>query len=241
MAVVAGCGLTGHNSSPRTTAPAVTAAAPTTLPPATTPGIQTTGTRTVLSPIGLHVRDRPATTGKVLGTARQGATLAVVGYSAAGGGWYHVHGATITGWISARPTLSAPGHFKAYSSTPLNFNALYPATWTVKESLRSTEFAAPAGGNTITVVTGTNVAALPKGHTGYVLSHSEQIVVCGVTSYLDGYTNPSAGSAYLAQISLPLDKTHALGIEGNLPGPAQLPEIRTFAASVTFPYPVCQG
>jgi hypothetical protein len=240
VVVLAGCSPFGRSSSPRIKAPASTVPT-TTLPPTTIPGVQASGARTVLTPIGLNVRAQPATTGKVLGIAAQGVTLTVIGYDPAGGGWYHVRGAAVTGWISANSVLSAPGDFKAYSSTSLKFDALYPATWTVKESSLSTEFVAPAGGGTITVVTGANVAALPRGHTGYVLSRSEQIVVCGVTSYLDVYTTPSAGGAYLAQISLALDRTHALGIEASLPGPLQLPEVRTFAASVSFPYPACQG
>ena len=118
---------------------------------------------------------------------------------------------------------------------------MYPSTWTVKEAPTSTTFVAPAGGGTIEAVAAATVAALPKGHPGYALNHSEQIVVCGVTSYLDGYSSPATGSAYLAQISLPLDRTHALGIEASLPGVAQLAQVRTFAATISFPYPACQG
>lgn len=241
--LVGGCSLPGHSASPKATTPVATTTPGTTAAAATTtiPGIQTTGTRTVLSPIGLNVRDQPATTGKVVGTAAQGATLAVVGYSLAAGGWYQVRGATVTGWITARAGLSAPGDFKGYTSAPLAFTALYPAGWTVKESPTSTAFVAPGATESITVVTGANLAALPKGLPGYVLSHSEQIVVCGLTSYLDSYTAPAPGSPYVAQINLPLDATHALGIEGSLAGAAQLGDVRTFAATVSFPYPACEG
>lgn len=242
VVVVAGCGVSGQASSPKTTAaPATTSITTTSLPTTTLPGNQTSGTRTVLSPIGVNLRDQPAATGQVLGTAAQGAVLTVVGFDPTGGGWYHVRGATVTGWISAGAGLSATGDFKGYSSAKLNFDALYPSTWTVQESATSTDFVAPAGGGSITVVTGANVAALPKGQSGYALSHTEQIVVCGVTSYLDGYTTAAPGSAYLAQISLPVDATHALGIEGSLPGASQLSVVRAFAASVTFSSPACQG
>lgn len=243
IGMVAGCSLPGHNAAPKPTTPVVTTSPGSTAVAATTtiPGIQTSGARTVLSPIGLNVRDQPATTGKVVGTAAQGVTLAVVGYSPAAGGWYQVHGATVTGWITARAGLSAPGDFKGYTSAPLAFTALYPAAWSVKEAPASTAFVAPGATESITVVTGANLAALPKGLPGYVLSHSEQIVVCGVTSYLDSYTGAAPGSPLAAQISLPLDATHALGIEGNLAGVAQLGDVRTFAATVSFPYPACEG
>lgn len=243
IGMVAGCSLPGHNAAPKPTTPVVTTSPSSTAVAATTtiPGIQTSGARTVLSPIGLNVRDQPATTGKVVGTAAQGVTLAVVGYSPAAGGWYQVHGATVTGWITARAGLSAPGDFKGYTSAPLAFTALYPAAWSVKEAPASTAFVAPGATESITVVTGANLAALPKGLPGYVLSHSEQIVVCGVTSYLDSYTGAAPGSPLAAQISLPLDATHALGIEGNLAGVAQLGDVRTFAATVSFPYPACEG
>ena len=117
VVLVAACSPSGGSSGPRPPGAAVT------VPPAistttTIPGIQTSGTRTVLSPIGLNVRDQPAATGRVLGVAGQGAALAVIGYTPAGGGWYHVHGATVTGWISARTDTVRPRLLPAHTTRP---------------------------------------------------------------------------------------------------------------------------
>lgn len=79
----------------------------------------------MLSPTGLNVRGAPSASGPVVGSAAQGTVLTVLGYTAGGGGWFKVKGATVTGWITAQPSLSAPGEFHTYSSSA--FSALYPA------------------------------------------------------------------------------------------------------------------
>jgi hypothetical protein len=185
-----------------------------------------------------------------LATAAQGTVLAVLGNN--GHGWLLVKGATHTGWISDSPSLSAPGKFSAYTSTSNQFNALYPMGWTYAEAPPSTVvFRAPSGPDTVVVTTAASTAALGPGRHGYQETQSEQIVVCGVTTHLDTYTASAAptGSAgpgtsaqrYLAQVLVPLDATHALGIDANLATLTALPTVRNFANSVTFPFPQCEG
>jgi hypothetical protein len=242
---VGACGSSGKKAVPPTK-PTVTV---TTLPASTTtatpttattlPTAQASGARTVLSPIGLNVRAQPAKSAKVLGTAAQGTVLTVLANN--GQGWLEVKGATTTGWISATPALSAPG----------KFGALYPLGWTAAEAPpTNVVFRAPSGPDTVVVTNGASVAALGRGRAGYHQSQSEQIVVCGVTTHLDTYmaTGVPAGATtagatvqqYLAQVLVPLDAQHALGINANLTDLSVLPTVRNFANSVTFPYPECQ-
>jgi Bacterial SH3 domain len=213
---------------------------------------QASGERTVLSPIGVNVRAEPSMSAKVLGTAAQGAVLTTLGHVDANGGWYQVRGATVTGWISADPTLSAPGEFRTYTSGL--FSALYPATWTSAESPpASVVFRSDTGPENIVVTGGPSEAKLPQGRDGYGQSGSRQIVVCGVTSDLVTYqqaessgTTPPATAAttlpFLAEILLTVDAQHALGVYGNLSdlGP-QLQTFQAFAASLVFPSKQCTG
>jgi hypothetical protein len=192
----------------------------------------------VLSPIGLNVRADASKTAAVLGTAAQGAALTVLSHTDQGGGWYQVKGATVTGWISDSPKLSAPGKFTAYSSDQHQFAALYPEGWTVAEMPpASVVFHPPAGTDTLVATTAATVALLGRGRPGYRQTGDEQVVVCGVTGDLLTFTQ--AGH-YLAQVHLTLDPQHALGIDGNLSDPAQVQRVRDLAYSLTFPFPQCE-
>lgn len=159
----------------------------------------------MLSPTGLNVRAEPSASAPVLGSAAQGAVLTVLGYTGSEGGWFKVKGATVTGWISAQPTLSAPGEFKTFSSP--DFTALYPADWSesaVGATSTSTTSTAPAdtstsqapttpssvafrpgaGAGDIVVTSAGSVAQLPHGRTSYGRASVTQVVVCGVTAAL---------------------------------------------------------
>ncbi|MHB8341015.1 MAG: SH3 domain-containing protein [Mycobacteriales bacterium] len=162
--------------------------------------------RTVLSPIGLNVRGAPSTSAPVLGTAAQGVVFTVLGYTSSGGGWFKVKGTTVTGWISAQPTLSAPGEFHSYSSA--QFAALYPATWTesalpgsapvpsasaapqatstsaTSAALSSVVFRRASGAGDIVVIAAGSVSQLPHGRAGYGPNSVSQVVACGITAGL---------------------------------------------------------
>ena len=201
----AGCTTARHTSSPSTSKPSTT----TTSTASTTiaPGLQVGGSLTVLSPIGLNVRKAPSSSAPVLGTAAQGAVFTVVGTTSSAGGWFNVKGATVTGWITSEPTLSAPGTFHHYSSS--DFAALYPATWTeaplaappptpptssATAAATSTTVAAatptgvqfrPSSGvGDITVLAAGSVSQLPHGRAGYGVKSVSPVVACGITAGL---------------------------------------------------------
>lgn len=200
VGVVTGCSSNPHRSSPTTSSPSTTAPVTST----SAPGPQTSGSRTVLSPNGLNVRGAPDPSAPVVGSAAQGVVLTVLGYMDSAGGWFKVKGATVTGWISAKPTLSAPGEFRSYSSA--QFAALYPAGWTesplpgstaaptTSTSLETTTAAAatpssvvfrPASGvGDIVVTAAGSVSQLPHGREGYARNSVSQVVACGTTAGL---------------------------------------------------------
>jgi hypothetical protein len=243
---LAGCGLFGGSGghAARQTRPTVKSpAAPTTT---SLPGIQTSGPRTVLSPVGLHVRAAPSLGARVLGTAGRGAVLEVLDHAAGSGGWYKVRGATLTGWVSGNPSLSAPGRFRDFTSGAHQFRALFPLTWSVVESRASATFRAPAGGEAIQVTTAPSIAKLGAVTAGYQQIRTETMVACGVTGDLDTYapapgTGRPASPPYFARIRLALDRTHALGIAASFKDLSGLQPVRDFANSITFPFPECQG
>ena len=137
--------------------------------------------------------------------------LTVLGYTSSGGGWFKVKGATVTGWISAQPTLSAAGDYRFYSSS--QFSALYPAAWTESAVSGSTPaettsvpatsaptqsattalapaapssvvFRAASGAGDIVVTSADNISQLPQGRTGYGRKSVSQLVACGITAGL---------------------------------------------------------
>jgi hypothetical protein len=240
------CGLIGGSGrhATRQTHPTVTSTAA----PATTaiPGVQTNGPRTVLSPTGLHVRAGPSLAARVLSTAAQGAVLEVLGRTEQGGGWYRVKGATVTGWISGNPSLSAPGRFRDFTSGVHHFHALFPLTWTVVESPASATFRSPTGREAIVVTTASSIAKLGSTKAGYHQVQTQTIVACGVTGDLvtyaaDAVPGGAAAVPYYAQIGLALDRQHALGIAASFTQLSELQPVRDFANSITFPFPECQG
>jgi uncharacterized protein YgiM (DUF1202 family) len=217
----------------------------------TVPGVQTSGPRTVLSPIGINVRADPHRGAKVLGTAAQGVALTVLGHTGAAGGWYQVKGQTVTGWISADPTLSAPGEFTPYTSN--QFNALYPATWTsTPYGPASVVFHSGSDPNNIVAIASSSTAKLPRGRVGYGEVGTSVVVVCGVTSALVTYqlasavastsTTVASSTSYRAEVRVTVDPHHALGFYAGLSAlGSQLDVFRNFLSSVTFSSKQCTG
>jgi uncharacterized protein YgiM (DUF1202 family) len=209
------------------------------------------GVRTVLSPLGLNIHITPALTAKVLGTAAQGAELTVVDHSDQNGGWFKVQGQTVTGWITADPSLTAPGSFTTYQSSDRGFNALYPQDWTFDASTTAVIFRPQNGPQTIVVRGGAKTSDFgAAGAAGYVGAGQQTVVVCGVTGDLNLFTHsgavtatPAPGSAgplaRLAQIRLRLDATHALGLDFNYSAAPDLDIFAAFYNSMTFPFPLC--
>lgn len=254
-AVTAGCSGGGPTSPPVATSRAPSAAPATATTP---PGPQTSGVRTVLSTNGLNVRAAPTKSARVLGTAAEGVQLTVLGYTSSDGGWFKVRGATVTGWISAEPTLSAPGTFSTYTSP--QFSALYPTGWaesalpasTTSPSLSSVLFRPASGTGDIVVTVAGSVAQLPHGRAGYARRSVSQVVACGTTTALVVYQQTGAASSapapttgpeslpYLAEIRLAASKGHALGVYADLPDLGRtLQVLNEFVASMTFSAPHC--
>jgi hypothetical protein len=243
--VLAGCTSPNpHHATGHATTTSTTSA------PSTSTTVPASGARTVLSPIGLNIRSAPSTTAAVLVTAAQGAVLTAVAQSS---GWLEVKGPTVTGWISADPTLSAPGTFAAYTSTQHQVSLLYPQGWTATESPpASVVFHPSSGRDTVVVTTAATVGQLGRGLPGYHQTNDEQVVVCGVTGELVTFVQMAAPTTstqpagivaehYLAQVHLTLDAQHALGIDANVADMSQLQSYRDFVNSVTFPFPQCHS
>ena len=262
--LAAGCNTGGHTAAPTTSSPPATTQPP---PPTTAPGPQTSGTRTVLSPVGLRVHKAPSKSAPVLGSAAEGVALTVLGYTSSDGGWFKVKGATVTGWITALPTLSAPGEFQSYSSS--QFAALYPNNWTeaalhpsaavpptsagAKPAATSSVVFHPTSGSGDIVVTAAgSVAQLPQGRAGYSRKSVTQVVACGVTAGLVVFqqsgappANSSATSVpqsltYLAEIRFAVDKQHALGVYADMTDlGATFQIVKALVSSMTFNSPQC--
>ena len=162
----------------------------------------------------------------------------MLGYTSSGGGWFKVKGATVTGWISAQPTLSAAGDYRFYSSS--QFSALYPATWTESAPSGSTSapttsvptqsttttatpvasssvvFRPASGAGDIVVISAGSISQLPQGRAGYSRRTVSQVVACGVT----------AGLVIFQQA----------GSSSNTTSPAaSAPDSLTYLAEVRFP------
>lgn len=209
------------------------------------------GVRTVLSPLGLNIHSGASVGASRLGTAAQGAVLTVVGHTDQNGGWYNVQGQTVTGWITADPTLTAAGQFQQYQSSDFGFNALYPQAWTFAATTTAVIFHPLTGPQTIVVRNGANTAAFgASGGTGFIGSGQQTVVVCGVTADLNQFTHsgavaatPTPGTAgplaLLAQIRLRLDATHALAMDFNYSTASDLDVFGAFYNSMTFAFPQC--
>ncbi|HUY97877.1 MAG TPA: SH3 domain-containing protein [Verrucomicrobiae bacterium] len=193
---LAGCGATPTPAPTPTPRPSATPTPPATPTPTLPPRVIT-----VLSPDGVNLRAQPDLTGRVLGIVAQGVQLAFLGETATGGGWYHVQGATKVGWVSAIPTLTAPGTFASYLSAALDFGVLYPSGWTFAETPPSVTFApsgagpsSPAGPELIVTAAG-SLAALPTGAPrGRAVSATLAVQVGGVTTNQQSYAQPAGRS-----------------------------------------------
>ena len=248
--LLAGCGDSGAPTGVATNPPVPGGV---TGNPAGSPSGAASGVRTVLSPLGLNIHSDPLLSSPHVGTAAQGVVLTVVGHSDQNGGWYKVQGQTVTGWITADPTLSASGQFQEYTSSARNFSALYPQDWTFAEEPADTLFHPISGPQTIVVRTGASTSDFgPVGASGYAGTGQQAVVVCGVTGDLDTFSRsggapptPTPGTAgplaLLAQIRLRLDAAHALALDFNYSAAADAAVFNDFYNSMTFPYPQCQA
>jgi hypothetical protein len=207
----------------------------------THPAGTTRGPQTILSPIGVNVRSGPSTSDKVIGSAAQGVALLRLGHTDKNGGWYEVSGATVIGWISANPELSAPGRFGYYSSGA--FNVLFPAGWTTSGKPNiGVVFKSHSAGEEVVVTASTSVAKLPTvAHAAGVSEDGlQQVVACGVSGYLYSYRTGTPGR-FFADAAFPLAAGHALGLKATLTSMSEIKTVLDFINSISFPLPICVG
>ena len=215
-----------------------------------TSGVRTTTTRaasltrgpqTVLSPVGLNVRSGPSKSDRVIGNAAQGVALLRLGRTNKNGGWYEVSGATVIGWISAAPSLSAPGHFGYYSSSA--FNVLFPAGWTTSGKPKTgVVFRPHSSVEQVLITASTSVAKLPTVGPAASISKygSQQVVACGVSGNLFSYRTGSPHKFY-ADAAFSLGVGHALGLKATFTSSSQVKTALNFVNSISFPLPICVG
>jgi Bacterial SH3 domain len=233
----------GGSSSP-TTAHTTTSRSTTSTSPSTTTTTsvsRASGPQTVLSPIGLNVRAGPSKSAKVIGSADQGTVFQLLGHTNRAGGWYKVQGSTVTGWISADTGYSAPGRFGYYTSDA--FSVLFPVGWTHAGAPKSgVVFRAPSMPENVVITSASTVAKLPSVSQGAGISQesSQQVVACGVTSYLYTYSTSTPGK-YYAALTLPVSAGHALGLKATLTSLSEMRTVRDFVNSISFPEPICVG
>lgn len=245
----AGAGATPTTAKPvtPTTAPHH---APTTVPPKKAPSTTPTtkpksaspviGQLTILSPTGLNVRAAPSLTAKVIGTAAQGVALALVGHTNKNGGWYHVGGATVIGWVSAQPQYTARGRFHYYGAG--QFHVLYPNGWSVSGKPKAgVTFRAGKSKEEVVITASTSLAQLPTISGSGISQHStRQVVACGVTTILNTYTTPEPHIFY-ADVAIPAGAGHAIGLKATLTSLSEVPTVLDFVNSLSFPLPICVG
>ena len=112
-------------------------------------------------PLGLRVHSAPAlVAGNVVGGFSQGRSFSVLAYQSGGGGWFHVQGRTLAGWVVADPALTAPGSLHRGSGRPNGVTALYPQTWA--SSRRPSERSVPVPAGDATRQSPLETAATPQ-------------------------------------------------------------------------------
>jgi hypothetical protein len=231
---------------------------------------QTSGERTVLVQDGLRIHRSASLSASVEGTAAWGVTLTVVGYNADGGpwpdqsapgAWYQVQGSTVTGWIIADPTYTAPGVLNSIGFQDKQIDgALFPSDWTYADGTGEIVFQPQTGIDppTLVIREAATLSALgTPGLTGYASVTSDaEVVACGYTGTLVTYaagptaspqptTDPGGGGvtrlADFAQFRATLSPTYAIDIEMNYSTPDQYAVFQNLLNSIRYPFPDCEA
>ena len=167
---------------------------------------------------------------------------------------YRVQGRTVTGWVVADPTLTAPGTFNQFAEAN-GVTALYPVTWGFQQSGNFTFFVPQQGTQSIVIESGATLKALgPPGFAGYAQSSTGSVIVCGYTGVLSEYAKEATYSgpsppalpvavtrlSLYAAIRLSFDASHAMVISFNYQTPSQLDVFGDVYNSIAFPFPLCE-
>jgi hypothetical protein len=252
LAAVSACGSGSTSSASIATNPPVTQSSPSGSP---SPSAGIGGQRTVLSVLGLNIRDAPAgkPTGAVLA---QGAVVTVLDHSDQNGpcdgkgGWFKVKAQTTTGWIADCDYYTSPHLFNLYQSDAQGFSALYYQEWTFGEQPDGVVFRPQSGSQTILLTIAKSVDALGSpGRAGYAVTTADTILVYGVTGILRIYdrggspvvSSPTPSTitplAHLAEFRATIDSSRAIRIDFNYSNATDLAAFRDFYNSVIFPAP----
>jgi hypothetical protein len=224
--------------------------------PTPTPTPQIVGsTRTVLSPLGLRVHSVPVLAStNVVGGFSQGRSFTVLEYQSGGGGWYRVQGATLSGWVVADPTLTAPGTFNTFAQSD-GITALYPQTWGFENESFGALFVPQQGtGQSAVIEIANSLKSFgAPGLPGYTQSTAVPLLVCGYTGTLSYYVKdavysgatppplPVAREPLYAEIRFRIDSSHAMLMGFNYQNPGQLEVFAALYNSVSFPFPLCEA
>jgi hypothetical protein len=189
----------------------------------------------------------------VVASFGQGASFTVIGYQSSGGGWFHVQGQTVTGWVVADPALTASGLFNKYANVD-GVTAFYPTSWGFQQEPTSTIFLPQAGTQNIVLQSGPTLESFgPAALPGYGQSSTGPVQVCGYTGTLSEYTKdatyagpspsplPVPRLALYAVIRLTFDPTHAMQIGFDYADSSQLDVFNDLYNSIGFPYPLCEA
>ncbi|HXZ98916.1 MAG TPA: SH3 domain-containing protein [Candidatus Binatia bacterium] len=271
-----GCSLASSSPSPTvskaTPTPLGTSATPANGSPlaSPTPTPQTSGVRTVLVQDGLRIHSAPSLTAQVLGTVTWGNTLTVTGYSTTGGpwpgsstpgAWYHVQGATTTGWVIADPSYTAEGTLNSIDFADKHIDGvLFPSDWTYADDPGEVVFEPQSGTDlpTLTLRIAPTLSALgAAGLSGYSpVSSNAKEVVCGYTGTEVDYASTSGAAAqsvtdaggakvtrlqHFAQFRATLSDQVAIDIEMNYSTTAQYAVFQNLLNSIKYPFPLCEA
>ena len=231
---------------------------------------QTSGERTVLVQDGLRIHSSPSLTAAVEGTAAWGVTLTVLGYDASAGSWpgsstpgawYEVEGATVSGWIIADPTYTAPGLLSSVGFQDKQIDGiLFPTGWTYADNPGEIVFHPQSGSDSASLAfrSAASLDALgAAGLPGYQsVSSNSEVVACGYTGTLVEYTASPAPSAQptvdaggspvtrladFAQYRVTLSPSFTLDIEFNYSDQGDFSIFENVLNSIRFPFPQCEA
>jgi hypothetical protein len=197
-------------------------------------------------------------------------TLTVLGYDASGGpwpgsstsgGWYHIQGATVTGWVVADPAYTASGELSQIGFQDKQIDgALYPTDWTYADDSGEVIFEPQTGTDlpTLVIRSAASLSALgATGMPGYnAVSSNAEVVACGYTGTLVKYTAVSSVTAQptadagggsvtrladFVQFRATLSSSFAIDIEMNYSTPAQYAVFGDLLNSIRYPFPDCEA
>ena len=212
-------------------------------------------TRTVLSPLGLRVHSAPAlVSGNVIGGFSQGRSFSVLAYQSGGGGWFHVQGRTLAGWVVADPALTAAGTFNTYSeadgchrAVPADVGLPAGDLWNaVRTAAGDHDSAVLETAEQPQVLRCSGAAGIPGDERDAdrrlrLHRHARLLHEGDVVHGCDAGTAAGPATAALCRDAPRSDSTHAMLIGFNYQNSSQLDVFSALYNSIAFPFPLCEA